>query len=256
MAEFNDDRSGRDSRLLALVIVIALVVLVVLARFRFSDTPARTAAVPPGPLDRLAARATFDDLAGAVHSALQRVQPTLVSISLHSEQARAAAGTRSPAKADRRSIGVRLRGDWVVTHVPEGFSIAAGDGQQPPARDATREISFLMRSLEPGEDRLPIAPTDFPGFAYVCVVEATAEQPTARPAFIGRVTELADERWNGHVLVPGGSMEIPVGALVFRLDGRFVGLAASGQDGQLVLVPAALLEAALQAGGRPSGEGP
>jgi hypothetical protein len=34
MADF-DDRSGRDSRLLALVILIAVVVLVVLARFRF-----------------------------------------------------------------------------------------------------------------------------------------------------------------------------------------------------------------------------
>jgi hypothetical protein len=258
MAEPNDDRSGRDSRLLGLVIVIALAVLMVLARFRFSDPATRTAAVAPGPLERLAARATFDDLAGAVYSALQRVQPTLVAVALESDpQSRPPAAEGAETRPALRSMGVRLRDEWVVTHVPEGWRVAVANGERAPAPDAAREVAFLMRGLEPGEDRLPITASDFQGFAYVCVVEATAAgEPTGRPAFIGRVTQTTDERWGGDVLVPGGSMEIPAGALVFRLDGRFVGLAARGPAGQLVLIPAALLESALPSSGRPIGDSP
>src|SRR5678815_4170857 len=86
MADF-DDRSGRDSRLLALVILIAVVVLVVLARFRFPQSDSGPAAVTPSPLERLAARATYDDLAAAVHTALQRVEPALVTVNIEPDSA-------------------------------------------------------------------------------------------------------------------------------------------------------------------------
>src|SRR5262245_20007432 len=121
MADF-DDRSGRDSRMLALVIVIAVAVLVLLARFRFSQSEARPAAVTPGPLERLAARATYDDLASAVHSTLQRVESALVLFTLEPDT------QKPPTVSGRRIAGIRLDGDWAVVHVPSGFHIAPEEG--------------------------------------------------------------------------------------------------------------------------------
>lgn len=264
MAEL-DDRSGRDSRLLALVILIALAVLVVLARFKFPGADSRPAAVSPGPLERLAARATYDDLAGAVHTALQRVEPALMVVILEHD---ADAGKALPASGGeiipsssperRRVVGIRLRGDWVIAYAPRAFRVAAatlGDQFAVKGADPAKDVTVIAPVAGEGGNQSPSVVDEFAGFAYVCVVEPTGDGPTSTPMFIGRVRSVPDERWGGNVLVPGGSATIPLGALVFQLDGRFVGMSTAGPDGSRALVPAGLLELALSAvGGRAPGD--
>ena len=256
MADF-DDRSGRDTRLLALVIVIAIAVLVGLARFRFSQTDSRPVAVTPGPLERLAARATYDDLAAAVHTALQRVEPALILVTLEPDgQARSSASRDgSPA---RRVLGVRLDGDWAVVYLPPGFRIVRPSPDDPLTVrkvDNAREIAVISRPPNASEDKLPAGIGELAGFAYVSVVEPTDDGPTMSPVFVGRVRSVFDEKWNDNLIVPGGSSELAPGALVFQLDGRFLGLAVRQSTGRVSIAPAALLESIIAAV-RSSGEHP
>lgn len=248
MADF-DDRSGRDSRLLALVILIAVVVLVVLARFRFPQRDTGPAAVTPGPLERLAARATYDDLAAAVHTALQRVEPALVTMSIEPDpaSARTPRGETSPAGSDTRGrVAVRLGNDWAIVHVPRGFRLAStGDSFMVRDVNAAREVVIVSGPLRSGEDQQPSGFAELAGFAYVCVVDPTPDGPTATPMFIGRVRTLFDERWNDSVLIPGGASTVTPGSLLFQLDGRFLGIAVGHSGGGIAIVPATLLGAAV-----------
>jgi hypothetical protein len=231
MADF-DDRSGRDSRLLALVIVIAVVVLVVLARFRFPQNDARPAAVTPGPLERLAARATYDDLAAAVHTVLQRVEGALVMVPVEG------------GPEARQRIGVRLDAEWAVVHVPKGLRVVKRSPDDPlnvREIDPVRDIAIFSTPLQSDDQKLPSGTAELTGFAYVCVVEPTPDGPTATPMFIGRVRTLLDERWKDSVLVPGGSTELPAGGLVFQIDGRFLGLVIAQPAGGTAIVPSSLL---------------
>jgi hypothetical protein len=247
MADF-DDRSGRDSRLLALVILIAVVVLVVLARFRFPQSDTGPAAVTPGPLERLAARATYDDLAAAVYTALQRVEPALVTLSIEPEpvNTRAARGDTAPAAFDARSrVAVRLGNDWGIVHVPRGFRLGSmSDGFTVREVNAAREVAIISGPLRSGEDQRPAGFAELAGFVYVCVVQPTPDGPTATPMFLGRVRTLFDERWNDSVLIPGGASTVAPGSLLFQLDGRFLGIAVGHSDG-IAIVPASLLDAAV-----------
>ena len=248
MADF-DDRSGRDSRLLALVILIAVVVLVVLARFRFPQTDTGPVAVTPGPLERLAARATYDDLAAAVHTALQRVEPALITLNIEPEpgSAKTARGETPPAGSDARSrVAVRLGNDWAIVHVPRGFRLSStGDSFKVREVNAAREVAMISGPLRSGEVQQPSGFAELAGFAYVCVVDPTPDGPTATPIFIGRVRTLFDERWNDSVLIPGGVSAVAPGSLLFQLDGRFLGIAVGHSGGDVAIVPASLLDAAV-----------
>ena len=247
MADF-DDRSGRDTRLLALVILIAVAVLVALARFRFPQTESGPAAVTPGPLERLAGRTTYDDLAAAVHTALQRVEPALITVDIEPDSTSAKARGELPAAAvvNRSRLAVRLGEDWAIVHVPRGFRLASlVEGFIPREVNQAREVAMLSGPLRSGEDQQPAGLAELTGFAYVCVVEPTSDGPTATPLFIGRVRTLFDERWNDSVLIPGGASTVAAGSLLFQLDGRFLGIAVSHADGGIAVVPAAVLAASV-----------
>lgn len=244
MTDF-DDRSGRDNRLLALVILIAIVVLVVLARVRFPGSESRPVAVAPGPLERLAARTTYDDLAAAVHTALQRVEPSLITVAIEPSSGKAIGGDASvPADLDQGRIGVRLGDDWAIVYVPRGFRVVRTGADDPLVvrdNDLVRDVAVISLPLRAGEDQLPVGSTDVTGFAYVCVVEPTPDGPTATPVFIGRIRTLIDQRWGDGVIVPGNASGLTPGALIFQLDGRFLGLVVAQPGGGNSIVPAGML---------------
>jgi hypothetical protein len=246
MADF-DDRSGRDTRLLALVILIAIAVLVVLARFRFPQTESGAAAVtPPGPLERMAARAVYEDLAAAVRTALQRVEPALVTVNIEPDSPpnTRTRGQAAAAVAENSSrVGVRLGDDLAVVHLPRGFRVA-GDAFAVRDVNQAREIAILSGPLRSGENQQPPGFAELAGFVYVCVVEPTPDGPTATPMFIGRVRTLFDERWNDSVLIPGATT-LPAGSLLFQLDGRFLGIAVAHPGGGSAIVFSSLLTGAV-----------
>jgi hypothetical protein len=249
-----DDRSGRDSRLLALVILIAVAVLVVLARFRFPQSEAHPAAVTPGPLERLAARNTYDDLAAAVHTALQRVESALITVGLEPDTP--SAKTPAPSRTDTTGtelhsrIAVRLSNEWAIVHVPRGFRPVRRAPDDPLVlreNDPDKEVAVISLPLRDGEDQLSTGSAELTGFAYVCAVDPTPAGPTATPVFIGRVRTLLDARWGDNLVVPGGSAGLTPGSLLFQLDGRFLGLVVGQASGGIAVVPAGVLAATLTA---------
>lgn len=236
-----EQRSGRELRLVVLVVVVSVAVLLVAARFRF---PVDRAAAPPSPLEQLAVRATYDELAGAITTLLHRVTPSI-------EMVRVEAGL-VPA--------IRMRPGFLLAHVPAGMQVTAVAGQSVPAGmvvvDPKREIAVIREAAVSGSTgALPIALDGFGGFAYVAAVEAAPGGPTARPIFVGRVDASGDGRWNTPPLVLGGTRMMTAGTLVFAMDGRFVGL-VHAHGVELTLVPFATLDAAVSqltktGGGRP-----
>ena len=255
MADF-DDRSGRDTRLLALVILIAIAVLVLLARFRFPPRESGPAPVTPGPLERLASRVTYDDLAAAVRTALQRVEPALITVNIEPDATSTKGRGEAPAAVvgNRHRVAVRMGDDWAIAQVPRGFHLVSpGESFTVREPNPAREIGMLSGPLRSGEDQQPLGFAELtPGFAYVCLVEPTPDGPTATPMFIGRVRTLFDERWNDRVAIPGAS-SVPPGALLFQLDGRFLGMAVGQPGGGTAVVPAALLSATVVDARRGSG---
>jgi hypothetical protein len=224
-----DSRSGRELRLVVLVLVVSVGVLLVAARFRL---PAERGTPPPpaSPLDQLAVRATYDELAGAITTLVHRVTPSI-------EIVRMEAGL-FPA--------IRMRPGVLLVHVPTGMKAAAlgGEGIAPGAMttDAQLQVGIIREtgvSAAPGT--LPIGAEAFNGFAYVAAVEAAPGGPTARPVFLGRLDPSTDKRWPSAPLVVGGTRQFSPGTLVFTMDGRFVGL-VHAQGAELTIVPFSVLD--------------
>lgn len=251
MAE-SETRVSRETRLLILVISVAVVVLFVLAQFRFPRAEVGLSTVTPAGLDRLAAKSNYDDLASAMQTTMQTVEPSVVVFDL--------LGTPDGSKQQerRRAQAIRLRGGLALAVQPSGFKVAGsiGGADTPVVRgfDPRGLIVVAMTSQTAGRPATTAA--DFGGLAYVAVVEPAAGGPTATPMFIGRVDVQYDERWAGDLLIPGGSAVLPVGSCVFQLDGRFVGLVVRAANGVHAIAPAAMLGELLDRIDRGGAEGP
>ena len=128
MAE-SETRFGRDTRLLVLVIAVAVVVLFVLAQFRFPEAEVSLSTVSPAGLDRLAAQSNYGDLASAVQTTLKGVEPSLLVFNLEGVPD----GSKEPEQ--RRALAIRLRDGLAIGPLPAGFKIRT-DGSRDP--DVTR----------------------------------------------------------------------------------------------------------------------
>ena len=61
--------------------------------------------------------------------------------------------------------------------------------------------------------------------------------------FVGRADPAHDGQWPTPIRVLGGTPVVPIGALMFTLDGKFIGLVTEAPDGARLLIPAAAIEA-------------
>ena len=248
-------RPGRETRLLLLTLGVSVVMLLVLARFRFPEergVPTLPERPPAAPLERLAARATYDELASIVGELERRIAPALVVLQLNPR------GERGPLTADAPGAGpaggtapefapgVRIRPDAVVAMIEPGASVVGivGSAAAPivEAYDPLRALAIVK--VPPIADAPPgiweRGPHDQLNGRYVAVVEGTMGGPTLRPTFLGRADPIRDFRWNGPLLVLGGALQAPSGSLVFSLDARLVGMSVL-EEGSLAIVPAQAL---------------
>jgi hypothetical protein len=245
----NDERPARETRLLVLVIVVSLAVLFLLARFRFPATGLVAGPPSPGPLDRLAARATYDDLSSTIATVVKRLEPSVIIVQIDAAPAddkeksakEKAAAASQPPPAARLLPGIRLRPDLALVHVPAGMQVSPAQTFGGPtavfASDPKREIALVrVPSLQDSATGVPNVIELFPGFSYVAVVEAAMGGPTARPVFVGRLDPSVDDRWQPSPLLIGGTSPAPAGSLLFALDGRLIGMVLP-QFGTLAVVP-------------------
>lgn len=79
------------------------------------------------------------------------------------------------------------------------------------------------------------------GFGYIVAFDGARGGVDARPAFVGRVNPITESRWPTPLSAIGAVTGVRPGALVFAMDGRFLGMAfAANGDGVAIVPPAAL----------------
>ncbi|HEY5658144.1 MAG TPA: PDZ domain-containing protein [Myxococcota bacterium] len=232
-------RLTRETRLLIVTLTVSAAVLLLLAQLRFPGTPGLTDAAP-APLDRLAARASYDELASGVARVEASVFPNLVVLQLAAPEEDAPRGlgdvlaTRSRGDSLRHVPALRTSSITAVAALgPEArVTGVVGRANQPTgvarviAVDPLRRLALVNVPQAPPRSvaTLSLAALETP--AYVVAIEGTSAGITARPIFLGNRERYADPRWDRPLLPLGGSAVTP-GALIFSLDGEFIGAAVS-----------------------------
>lgn len=223
--------------MLLIIITLSVAVLMLLARFRFPPETRVERGTATAPLERLAARATYDELADIIAELGRRVSPSVVVLRVEDQD------------QQRFVPAVRVRPDLALAHVAGTSRILMAVGQPGPvevaAFDPARDLVLVrvpiaqnVISLSEGAP-LPEAPR------YIAAVEGTRGGPTLRPFFLGRTDPLQDERY-GQLLVLGGVLQASPGSLLFGFDGTFVGLCIM-EDGFVAGIPGRALETAVAA---------
>jgi membrane-associated protease RseP (regulator of RpoE activity) len=224
---------GHETRLLLITIAVSLAALFVLSRFRAPQGQRAVSAQAP-PLERLAARATYDELAAIVVQVQKRLAPQVVVLRATVEEQGIQRARFLPA--------IRVRPDTVIALMPPSAVVEglAGDGSPATllADDPLRSIAAFRVPVPPDAATWLVEPeAPIPVPAYVVVAEATRGGATFRPVFLGRTDPVADPRWDRPLHALGGTLVTQPGALLFSLAGRFLGIAVA-EDGGLSVLPA------------------
>jgi S1-C subfamily serine protease len=252
MQESNRRQGGPEVRLLVATIVISAVALLLLARLRFPQAPPTPELPVTPPLERLAASATYDELARIVGTVQSRIAPSLLPLRLarrpvteaQLEYPDALAATVAPGM----TTAIRLSDTTAVVYLPPGTSpsdrpLTGGQPVQVAAVDEIRGLALLTvphgPAIVPRSSRN--AMVDLP--AYLAVGEPTAAGAALRPVFVARADPRADAGWGTTVYSLGIQPAAP-GSPLFTLGGEFVGLLVPGDEG-VALLPAVELMAAV-----------
>jgi hypothetical protein len=241
------ERWGRETRLLVLIVVVSLAVLLVLARFRFPAATLSVAPAAPSPLSNLVSRAAFEELAEAMASTANRITPKVVVVRL--APVRPPAAARGGRGADPSPngmgttlvLGLRVRPDLALVRVPAGMMPAelVDVSLQPEivGADSKRELALIRL---PASADGAIEPADpFVGFAYLGEATATFDGPTLQPVFIGRTGQRQHERWPA-ALTGIDNRNVSDGSILFTIDGRLIGLVVHDAAGTAVVPPAVI----------------
>jgi hypothetical protein len=238
-------RPPREMRLLLLTVAVSAAVLLVLSRFRFPERAGRDAAPPALPLEQLAARATYDELAAIIAQLQKRLSPVLVALPVQRETGDAAAPVTSgiiPA--------IRVAPDQALALLPPGARLPPLSSSDPATRPiAVDTVRGLVLAQVPAAPEAPPwgGETGDPeiGPRYVVAVEGGRAGPAFRPVFLPRADPAHDPHWGGPILALGGAVQVQPGALLFSLNGRFLGF-ATADHGYPAVVPATTLAAAAE----------
>lgn len=233
----------RDTRLLVMTLALSAGMLLILASFRFpqSTTTPAVPLTPAAPLERLAARATYAELARVLAGLDRQIAPRLVAL-------------RTPAAPDAGLApaldvpAVRVGPDRAIALVgpdrrADGFAKSA-DVEGIIALDGPRGLALVK--VVAGPDAPEISGGEVPaGPGYAAAVEAVAHGLGVRPFYYGRVDREPDARWEQPALRFSALQHTPPsGSAIFLLDGTFVGLGTADERG-FVVVPAGVLRSAV-----------
>lgn len=264
--EGTEPQTGRETRLLVLVVGVAVAVLLLLAQWQFPGASMSVGTPGSAPLAGLAARATFDEMASTMADVVGRVSPLTVAIPIEAAPAPPAGQVRGsrpitaaepdadleatvPAPPAGWTLAVRVTRDLALAWLAEGFVVQTSSepAMSVVAHDASREMVLVrVRASTVSPDTLSASVRAFPSFSYAAGIDATPVGPTAQPVFLGRVDTHADARWS-HPLVPGTvAPGLVPGTVLFSLNGRLIGMVVGRRDEPMV-VPAPAIEALVEA---------
>jgi hypothetical protein len=239
-------RLSRESRLLLLTVGVCAVALIVLARLRFPEPPPPVETAAP-PLERLAARASYDALAADIQRVEQAIAPNLVVLRVAQQlpampHVMADVLERPDLPSGTRHVAaLRISDDIALAQIDPGAHIAGiVGGQAPPGTEASvlavdrvRRIARIRVPTSPARPLQQLALSALPAPVYVVAVEGTQAGVTMRPVFLGRGDRFASTRWPRPLLALGG-LGVAPGALLFTLAGEFLGAVVVEDGGHAV----------------------
>jgi S1-C subfamily serine protease len=240
-------RSGRETRLLLVTIIVSAAVLLLLAQFRFPDEVGPQPVEPaPAPLERLAARGAYDELASAMADLERRIAPRVVVFRVQ------------PARSSGEFVvAPRVTADRAVALLGPDETLAAAGEAQPAilGREFINHITVL--GVSPAEDAIasPRAGQPRQGPRYVVAVEGTPQGLSLRPVYVGRVGTLQESAGASFVALSGLQSPLARGTAVFTLEGAFLGLVTETGTHTRLLVGEFLTTAAQQAQAAPPSVG-
>lgn len=236
MADTNPHRSraSRESRLLLLTVAVCAVVLLLMARLRFPEAPPAVDASAPAPLERLAARASYDALAADIQRVEPIIAPNLIVLRVAPPLTSAPHDIRDAlAPPDSPSVvrhvaAMRISADTAVAAIDSGTRIDGIVGASATGTAAVLAVDPIRRiarirvphATVPQLSQVPLASLPTP--LYIVVVEGTQAGVTLRPVFLGRGDRYGSSRWS-RPLLPLGGIAVSPGALLFLLSGEFIG---------------------------------
>lgn len=228
-------RGGRETRLLLVTIVVSIGVLLLLSRFRFPEQAGEPLATPTAaPLERLAARAAYDELASTMADLERRLAGAVAVLRVEPER-----------ESGAFVVAPRLTADRGVTLISEGDALPGDSGgtSRIISSDFARELAVVAVAPDPNATVTPRSGPPRPGPRYVVAVEGNADGLTIRPLYVGRMSTLHDQRTSTPLIAFSGvQTPVPRGAAIFSLDGIFIGLVARPGPTTTVL-PADFLQA-------------
>lgn len=238
---------SRETRYLLLTMTVSVAALLLLSRFRFPER--EPVAVVPPPLERLAARATYDELAGVVSASRPRVD-TLVSVlkvALPTFQPQSVGEMlRRPAPLGEVPAfvpAVRTEADAGIAFLPwplAGHDLIVGD-QKVDVIASDPVLGVVLVRLPPpasGTWSWAVENTISPG-RYVLVVEGSRHGPALRPVFLGRADEMPSPGWD-RVLLTDQPLTAREGSFLFSLPGAFMGMLVYHGDTPSLVTAASL----------------
>jgi membrane-associated protease RseP (regulator of RpoE activity) len=241
----------RETRLLLVTIAVSAAMLLLLARLRFPERPTGEPQAPTQPLERLAASATYDELASILRGVDRQVSGAIITVPAASD---------SDARGDENVMtyvpAVRIANDRAVALPGAGRLVLPQPGRfEIIAADSPRGVALLHvpspdTAVTPKLavlDTLPQAP------GYLAAIEATTNGPAVRPLYFGRLDRVNDRRWKEPLLRFSALQQmLPTGAAVFTLDARFIGVGFPDDRAFLVVPAVSLLAEAERLGLRGS----
>jgi hypothetical protein len=228
---------SRESRLLVVTIAVSGSVLLLLAQFRFPEAPPSLPTAAP--LERLASRASFEELATQVARLEASIAPSLMVLRLAGESSPPSVrlsdllATPDDAVAEpvRHVPALRIDATTALAVVPPSATVAGIVGStEPPgtagivAVDPVRGLARVRVPERPARALAQRAVADLATPVYIVAVEGTQAGVTLRPVFLGRSDRFQSPRWSQSLLPLGGIVVTP-GALFFTLGGEFLGTA-------------------------------
>jgi hypothetical protein len=257
-------RLTRETRLLVLTMVVSGVVLLLLARLRFPEPPPMVDA-SSAPLERLAARASFEELATRVAQFEATIAPSLVVLRLSPTDVPASRDlsdvilNRSSLLDDVRHVpALRIDATTAIAVIPPRTRITGVVGPLEQAGQAevtaADPIRHLARVRVPQGPARPLAPLALAALrtpTYVVAVEGTRAGVTLRPIFLGRSDRFDSPRWTRPLLPLGGTV-VTAGALLFTLDGEFLGSAVMDEGAPAIVGASDVLDTVTRLGTAPA----
>ena len=216
-------RVSRETRLLFITVLVAIVALWVLARIRFPDQPATPNPVPQL-LTQLADRTGFEDLAVEVAGLESRLASSLVALEFAQDV--------FPA--------LRIHDDVVIALLtPTGGVAGTSPGADPMVlgRDPASGLA-VIRVPAARAMALPLwSPPRLQYPRYLLVSDVSPTGTSLRPVFVGSLYPAISMTWSEPIWAAPAQTDLSPGAFVFTSDGILAGLAIE-HDGRPAILPA------------------